>query len=355
MKTWRKVNLRGPKELNLARTLNSGQSFRWYKTSYGWTSAFSGFEDVLISLKQDDTDFSSFQYFIHPIEAEQEIHTVEPKETEMESALHNYFQLEVNLEQLYKEWTQKDENFAAKSKLMEGIRVLRVDPTECLVSFICSSCNNIPRIRQMVQNMSSKFGVHLGEVDGHQFYSFPTLKSLCGQEDSLRELGFGYRAKYISVTATMILERASSENTTPELYLAKLRDASYEECKSVLTGFPGIGSKVADCISLISLNKHAAIPVDTHVRQIAERDYKYKTKMKSVTDKVYLEIQQVFTSLFGEYAGWAQSVLFTSDLTWDFDKTKDGIDINEKEQEKENRGNEEEEGNKKSKKKRKLK
>uniref|UniRef100_A0A1B0DRI6 N-glycosylase/DNA lyase n=1 Tax=Phlebotomus papatasi TaxID=29031 RepID=A0A1B0DRI6_PHLPP len=77
----------------------------------------------------------------------------------------------------------------------------------------------------------------------------------------------------------------------------------------------GIGPKVADCICLMSLNHLEAIPVDTHVYQIAGAFYLKKLpKNKSVTTKVYLEIGDEFRKIYGHLAGWAQTVLFCSDL-----------------------------------------
>ena len=77
----------------------------------------------------------------------------------------------------------------------------------------------------------------------------------------------------------------------------------------------GIGPKVADCILLMSLDKTDAIPVDTHMFQIAAQKYlPHLRQHKSVTDKVYMEIGNHFRGLYGPYAGWAHSVLFSADL-----------------------------------------
>lgn len=72
---------------------------------------------------------------------------------------------------------------------------------------------------------------------------------------------------------------------------------------------------MADCILLMSLDKTQAIPVDTHVWQIAFRDYKLsKLPHKSLTAKNYQRIGDLFRSKFGKYAGWAHSVLFMAEL-----------------------------------------
>ena len=82
-----------------------------------------------------------------------------------------------------------------------------------------------------------------------------------------------------------------------------------------LTGLPGVGAKVADCVCLMSLDQHEAIPVDTHVWQIASRTYLPElSKTKTLTERTYRQIGDFFRDLFGDYAGWAHSVLFTADL-----------------------------------------
>lgn len=79
-------------------------------------------------------------------------------------------------------------------------------------------------------------------------------------------------------------------------------------CKLIL-----VGPKVADCIALFSMDKPSCIPVDTHVLQIATRDY--GLKIKTLNAKTYASIGDTFEKVFGEHAGWAHSVLFAADLT----------------------------------------
>lgn len=154
----------------------------------------------------------------------------------------------------------------------------------------------------MVETLSIKYGKPIAEVDGHTYYDFPELDMLQHPtlESELRSYGFGYRAKFIANTTRALA-------SLPVNYLEQLRGTSYEEAHTALMGFSGVGPKVADCVALMSLDKTSAIPVDTHVLQIAQRDYKLKTKD-------HLKIKQFFRDLWGDYAGWAHSVLFTADL-----------------------------------------
>ena len=118
-----------------------------------------------------------------------------------EAVLRDYFQLSVNLSDLYKIWAEADQNFEKISKQFEGIRILRQEPVECLFAFICSSNNNITRITSMVEKLALHYGEKIAEVDGISYHSFPAVSALAGDgvEQNLRSLGFGYRAKYIQV------------------------------------------------------------------------------------------------------------------------------------------------------------
>ena len=216
--------------------------------------------------------------------------------------LHDYFNLDVDLPALYEGWAKADTRFQAVSELYPGIRMLRQDPWENLLSFICSTNNNIARITQMVNTLCRSYGPFIATVDGVDYHDFPQAAAL--QHDSLeselRGLSFGYRAKFLACTA-----RAMA-NLPPD-YLISLRQLSYEDVHLALTQFTGVGPKVADCVALMSMDKHDAVPVDTHVRQIAKRDYKVKSGNAE-------DIKSFFRTLWGPYAGWAHSVLFTADL-----------------------------------------
>jgi N-glycosylase/DNA lyase len=232
-----------------------------------------------------------------------------PYDAKLTDFIHDYFNLRVNVRDLYAEWSLKDATFAKHSLQFAGIRVLRQDPWENLISFICSSNNNIKRISSMCENLCINFGNFVTTThDGIDHYSFPTVETLAqeGVEERLRELSFGYRAKYIHKTANQVL--------ASKIDLNGLRELPYEVCHNELIKFTGVGPKVADCVCLMSLDKHDSIPVDTHVYQIAKRDYKLKSKGETVNAQTYGLVRKFFVDMWGPYAGWAQSVLFTADL-----------------------------------------
>lgn len=170
-----------------------------------------------------------------------------------------------------------------------------------------------------MEKLCIHYGTRLGSLeDAHVYYDFPNPIVLADPsvEQNLRQLGFGYRAKYIQSTAHTVA------HMKPVGWLPSLRTQSYPVVKESLLELSGVGSKVADCVvipldyisliqCLFSLDQPSAVPVDTHVWQIAARDYKFRLKGKkvvSMTKDVYNGVGDFFRNLWGEYAGWAHSV-----------------------------------------------
>ncbi|RMZ98250.1 N-glycosylase DNA lyase [Brachionus plicatilis] len=302
------------KDLNLKACLRGGQSFRWF-ISKDDENEFTGvIRDKIFTLRQSE---ASIEYTVHY----NQLITKHPGNIDEE--LKEYFHLNEDLGDLYRNWSQKDANFCKRieqyGNVLNGIRVLRLDPVENLFSFICSSNNNIKRITQMVNNMCCHFGELIGTLNDTDYYMFPSIERLSQNdvEDKLRKLNFGYRAKFINQAAVYI------KNNFDEQWLFSLRENSYTDTINELIKIPGIGKKVADCISLMSLDKLEAIPVDTHVLNLARNMYNFvpKEAKKSLSDKTYKQIADSFRQLWGKYAGWAQTVMFIDDLA-EFKKEK---------------------------------
>ncbi|KAK0404939.1 hypothetical protein QR680_017714 [Steinernema hermaphroditum] len=239
-----------------------------------------------------------------------------------EHVLKDYLQLDINLQRLYREWTEKDKHFASLVKSnadkLEGIRILRQQFLETLFAFICSANNNIQRISKLVNTLCSLYGEKIELLTGEIFYDFPHLDALTnvdseGMEAVLRKNAFGYRAGYIARSVAFLLENGGEE------WLGRVSRMSTEEARESLMLLPGIGRKVADCICLMALQKHEIVPVDTHVMQITASLYipslaPKNGKKAALNDKNHKEIGDFYLELFGPYAGWAHSVLFSSRL-----------------------------------------
>lgn len=364
------------------------QGFEW-KEDMEWSLCLA---DRVVLLRQDEQRGFLYHRTLLPSTAAATAVSLDETNFATSRWLNDYLNLDVPLEALYREWAERDKVFARYADRFSGLRMLRQDPWECLCAFICSSNNNIARIGQMVQNLCLHFSPALVSHTYHPcplplpqakkedeegitennlasdstdsavtvtYHPFPSPEALAqeGVEEKLRELGFGYRAKYIARTAQMLCEKHTRAHTAldeatwlygikaedvkesmpatpPESpqkrartssavvkqeqaqdvpnhsvrsYLQSLRSMSYQDARSELIAFPGVGPKVADCVLLMSLDQHSSIPVDRHVFQFAEKWYHIRSGK-------YEDIAQRFRDLWGEYAGWAHSVLFTADL-----------------------------------------
>lgn len=184
----------------------------------------------------------------------------------------------------------------------------------------------------MVDKLCLHYGPYIATVDGRAFHDFPEPSALIGDdvEAHLRELGFGYRPRFIVSTARTIVDERdagwldSLRNPESPAYGVESREGEpwkvegrdgYRQAHEELLKLLGVGAKVADCVCLMGLGWGDAVPVDTHVWQIAQRDYKFgKGKHSSLTKATYDAVGNHFRKLWGKEAGWAHSVLFTADL-----------------------------------------
>jgi N-glycosylase/DNA lyase len=247
-----------------------------------------------------------------------------PPDLPYDDILKEYFQLGEPLAALYEEWSQQDPKRLQRiAACIPGVRLIDQDPWECLVSFICSTNNNIPRITKMLTAIRKTFGKQLMTIPGGDddddedivLYSFPSLEEMKAQatEANLRnECGMGYRAKYILTTMDTLTELGG------ESYLTELRAIDDPVLvQERLMVFSGVGPKVADCVALFSLLQAGAIPVDTHVWNLCRRDYDPDgifAEVKSITPTVYRQVGDTFRNRFHPKAGWAHSLLFVAEL-----------------------------------------
>lgn len=227
--------------------------------------------------------------------------------------LNSYLRLDVDLVKDYSQWKAAHKHFASSTSDAENlITQLNQDVVENIFSFICSQNNHITRISMLVEKLCSNFGEKICDYKDREIYAFPTLEALNKQENietKLRELGFGYRAKFIQASAREIIENGGLK------WLQEIQNMNYHEAHSELTKLTGIGPKVADCICLMSLSFLQAVPVDTHIIQIASHYLpEISTKQKSMNLTTYRKIGDAFREAYGEKAGWAQTVLFCKEL-----------------------------------------
>ena len=265
---------------NLAATLESGQAFRWRCLDEGWYWGTIGKQAVALCQRGDELVFRC-----------------QPgNEEQLSEALYDYFRLEDDLETICRE-IATDEGMARAIERHRGLRLLRQDPWECLVSFVCSAVSNIPRISRTLEAMARRYGEPMALGD-HTLSTFPRPERLArAGEGGLRGLGLGFRAKYVTKIAEVVAEGG--------VELALLRRESYWEAKAALMALPGIGEKVADCILVFSLDKLEGFPVDRWVRRGLEAWY-----FRGERPMSNAELRSWAQERWGRYAGYAQQYLF---------------------------------------------
>ena len=130
----------------------------------------------------------------------------------------------------------------------------------------------------------------------------------CAEATALMEAeSLGFRARNVTDVARQILDRGDG-------WLPSLVDMPYDQARGELVSIRGVGRKIADCVCLFALGKDEAVPVDTHIRQLAHRLWLPEMKAKTITDAVYRRIVEAFAQRYGALAGWAQQFLYYEDL-----------------------------------------
>lgn len=178
-----------------------------------------------------------------------------------------YFDIDVDYGKYIQTVNPRDSYLNAAVQCGSGIRILHQDLWEMIITFLISQQNNISRIRGCIERLCARYGEQM-ESDGTEYYSFPTPEQLsAATEADLRQLGMGYRARYIVETTRSIL---TGEVSLDRLYQIKY----YRTARKELMKLSGVGEKVADCICLFALHHMDAFPIDTHIRQVLDEHYR---------------------------------------------------------------------------------
>lgn len=247
---------------SICQTLECGQVFRYKKNQQSYVVFSQDKKCELtqngdtVTLKSDDID-----YFLH------------------------YFDLDTDYENITKTLSQFDELKEA-IQFGKGIRILRQNLIETVISFIISQNNNIARIQKIIEKLCSRCGRNMGD-----YYAFPTIESLLIlSEDDYKEMGLGYRAQYLYSAVRAIKDGA----------LDSIQSESDAKARERLLRIKGIGPKVADCIMLFGLTRTSAYPVDTWI---------FKANATKTLDTPK-KVEQYFTDRYSQFSGYAQQYVF---------------------------------------------
>lgn len=229
--------LRVPGPIDLETTFTCGQAFRWHRAGEAWSGVVGGAELRVRPAGPSILDV--------------EVRGEDPGA----DALIRYFRLD---EDPRTHLAGAEELLAVPGfTSLLGLRLLRQDPWETLISFICSAAANVRKITGCVEGISSRWGE---PIPGSERGRFPAPGRLAAaREAELRALGLGFRAPYVRETARRV---AASPVDWPAL-----RRADLDAARGALVRLPGVGPKIADCVLLFSLDHIAAYPVDRWIRR----------------------------------------------------------------------------------------
>lgn len=277
-------------EINFHHTLINGQCFQWRLIR---ANEWVGVADRFV-YRCVHTQTKSEVYLLN---GDGKKHT-EEEEQEATKIIKHYLNLDQSLTDLYKEWyTIPDKHLHNALEKCPGVRLLRQDPFECLISFICSSQNTVERIASMMNSFRETYGILLGKFENINWYQFPSVKQCLEANitvDALKLLKFGYRSGFIVNTINQLGSKS------PDFLSRLCRSRTSKTSRGIvecLQQFYGIGPKVASCIALYSMECYDIVPIDVHMEEILNTHY---TNLNT------------FQRFYGQHSGWVQSILFTA-------------------------------------------
>ena len=200
----------------------------------------------------------------------------------------NFFDLKTDYN-LIKNELKKDEFLCSAIDYGYGIRILKNDFFEMIVSFIISANNNISRIKKSIQILCEKFGKNIGK-----YFAFPTLEEL--KKASVKDFklaGLGYRAEQLFETI---------QNLTIN-QIEEIKTKTPEEQFKFLISLKGVGEKVANCVMLFGLGAMNSFPVDTWINKVYN-------KLTNTENKDRKKITKELTARYGNLSGYAQQYFF---------------------------------------------
>ena len=268
--------LREVNDFCLDQIMDCGQAFRFLPSAEGiWHGVALG---RVLALRQTGGELTFFQM----------------SREEFEAKWFRYFALDEDYAAI-KTKICTDCFMAQALEMGGGIRILKQELWEMLITFLLSQNNNIPRIRRMVQSLCAAGGAPL-ETEAGVCYDFPSPQALTDMGLArLGGLGLGYRDKYVYEAARRV--------SGGELNLSDLTDLPTGDARRLLMELPGIGGKVADCILLFGMARYEVCPHDVWVKRIFTEKY----EIKKITEK---KGYAMASQKWGELAGIAQQYLF---------------------------------------------
>ena len=269
------LNFRFPEPYDLRQTFECGQIFR-FSSDDGGTTYYGSYGDRVLKLVQIDAKC---------IEVSSNV------SKGLQQVADRFLRTDIKYGEML-EALRRDPVMAEILEETIGLRLLLQDPLECMVSYFLSQCSNIPRIKQNLHTIVTQLGETI-KFEGKKFWIFPPRERWDAiTEETLRDWGFGYRAKYI----------APFIHNYPAFLDKPIED--WEIFNKVLQDIYGIGAKVADCVQLFAFGDLGRFPVDTWIHKFVQARYFGGQKITPRKARIFGMEQ------FGPWAGYAQEFIY---------------------------------------------
>ena len=234
--------------LDMRKIADSGQVFRFNKTDDGSYDLIANNKHLRIQKLIDNKDINTYE--------------LDCSEEDYNKIWKDYFDIDTDYSIYTDDLDENDIYLQKACEYSKGIRILRQDKWEMLISFIISQRKSIPAIKSSIEKMA----VNLGEEIDDRIYAFPKPQEILSADDTVLETcGLGYRLPYIRAAARDVIENGvdlyDSDNLSDEEFLEKLKE------------FKGVGVKVANCVLLFGYHRIGAFPIDVWVEKILNNHY----------------------------------------------------------------------------------
>ncbi|MCL2776128.1 MAG: hypothetical protein FWD71_22730 [Oscillospiraceae bacterium] len=267
-----KIVIENLEHFNLSDIFDCGQCFRFNK----------------INKAGEDDDFEgvAFGKYLRAFQKDNKIY-FETNLEDFNNIWRDFFDLDRDYKKIFNTLRQQDEILKKASDFCPGVRILKQEPFECLISFIFSQQNNIPRIKRIIERLCENFGEPVLYKDS-TYYSFPSPEKIASLTlEELDVLKSGFRAEYILDAAKKIV---SGEINLKSVYNMTTKDGA-----EYLKQIRGVGDKIAACVMLFAYNKLDSFPIDVWIKRVLEKYYPADFSPQNG---------------FGEYAGIANEYLY---------------------------------------------
>jgi N-glycosylase/DNA lyase len=271
-----RVNKLYLKNFNWELNLLGGQTFSW---KYEKDAYIGSTMDKIVILKPLD-DYVLWQTY--------------PENDDWEF-LENYFRLKTDYDHILSE-VLKDNHVLLANSVVPGIRLLKQEFKQTLISFLASPRKNIKSIRTSIRKMTEALGPDIRIPGLGKQYMFPSMETISKNSISrLSEFGFGYRSRSIKEASVVLCTKN---------YEKVLTDPDHEVVERYLKSFYGVGDKITDCVMVYSLGSDSITPLDVWGMRILSEIYKVDKNLR------YSEMSNYMSGLFGKYTSWAGQILF---------------------------------------------